>query len=335
MHTDWFWTGNIEAMGTKIMTMPTFLIIGAMKGGTTTLYRLLDQHPEIYMSPVKEPNFYAYRNGRPKLGHPAGLPYPVWIVDTPDAAQHAMELAVDAASFTTLPAYKRLWRDTSAPQRGEASVLYLYLPHVAESIASMNPDMKLIAILRNPVDRAYSHFLMARRMGREPIASFAEAMEAEASRLAQNYDPFWHYRSLGHYATQLERYFKVFDRSQILILLNDDLRKDLGTQYARLLHFLEVDASFKPGPKREYGTGGQPKNTWLYRLATSPSSAKDWFKRVVPRQYQASIMNRLVLSKPELEIELRQQLARSYHDDITRLEELIGRDLSGWKHGAP
>jgi len=317
------------------MTMPTFLIIGAMKGGTTTLYRLLGQHPEIYMSPVKEPNFYAYSGGRPKRQHPPGLPYPVWIVDTPDGARRAMELGVDAATFTTLPAYQRLWQDVSEPQKGEASVLYLYLSHVAESIASMSPSMKLIAILRNPVDRAYSHFLMARRMGREPIASFAEAMEAEASRLAQDYDPFWHYRSLGYYYTQLERYFEVFDRSQILIMLNDDLKKDLKTEYARLLRFLEVDASLRPGPEREYNIGGQPKSAWLYRLATSPSSAKDWFKRVVPTQYHARIMNRLVLSRPELEIELRQQLARSYHDDITRLEESIGRDLSLWKSCAP
>ncbi|MBN1314735.1 MAG: sulfotransferase domain-containing protein [Anaerolineales bacterium] len=313
------------------MTMPTFLIIGAMKAGTTTLFRLLDQHPEVYMSPVKEPNFYAYKDGRPKRGHPPGMPYPVWIIDTPDLAERAMEKRVDAATFTTLPAYQRLWQDVSEPQKGEASVLYLYLPHVAESIASMDPSMKLVAILRNPVERAYSHFLMARRMGREPIASFIEAMEAEASRLAQDYDPFWHYRSLGYYSVQLERYFKVFDRSQILIMFNDDLKKDLYTAYARLLRFLEVDASFEPGPKKEYGIGGQPKSRWLYRLATSPSLIKDYFKRIVPAQYHASILNRFVLSKPELEIELRQQLARFYHDDILRLEDLIGRDLSFWR----
>jgi len=316
------------------MTMPTFLIIGAMKGGTTTLHRLLDQHPEIYMSLVKEPNFYAYRDGRPQRAYPPGLPYPVWIVDTPDAAERAMEMRVDAATFTTMPAYERLWRDASEPQRGEASVLYLYLPHVAESIAGMNPGMKLVAILRNPVDRAYSHYLMARRMGREPIASFAEAMGAEASRLAQDYDPFWHYRNLGYYATQLERYFKVFDRSQILILLNDDLKKDPSAEYARLLRFLEVDDSFQPGLKREYGVGGQPRSRWLYRLATSSSFAKDWFKRVVPARVQARIVNRLVLSKPEMEIELRRELARSYLDEISRLEALIGRDLSHWKPGA-
>lgn len=316
------------------MTMPTFLIIGAMKGGTTTLHHLLDQHPEIYMSPVKEPNFYAYRDGRPQRGHPPGLPYPVWTIETPDEADRAIEMRVDAATFATLPAYERLWQDASEPQRGEASVLYLYLPHVAQSIAGLDPGMKLIAILRNPVDRAYSHFLMARRMGREPIASFAGAMEAEASRLEQDYDPFWHYRSLGCYATQIERYVKVFDRSQIMILLNDDLKNDTAGVYARVLRFLGVDASFQPGPKSEYGVGGQPRSRWLYRLATSSSFAKDLLKRVVPANVQASIVNRFVLSKPELGRELRRQLARSYLDEISRLEELIGRDLSHWKPGA-
>ncbi len=205
------------------MSMPTFLIIGTMKGGTTTLYQLLNQHPQVYMSPVKEPNFFAYQGGRPKRAHPPGLPYPVWIVDSPDVARRAMELKVNAASFTTLSAYGALWEDESAPQRGEASVLYLYLRHVAKSIARMNPDMKIIVILRNPVDRGYSHFLMARRMGREPIESFAEALSAEKTRLTENYDPFWHYLSFGFYYEQLERYFKVFDSSQILVLLNEDL----------------------------------------------------------------------------------------------------------------
>lgn len=310
---------------------PTFLIIGTMKGGTTTLFNLLGRHPEIYMSPIKEPNFYAYRGGRPKRAHPPGLPYPQWIVDTPAAAERAMERRVDAATFTTEAAYERLWQGAQELQRGEASVLYLYLPHVAESIAQLNPDVKLVVVLRNPVDRAYSHFLMARRMGREPIASFADAMEAEESRLAQNYDPFWHYRSIGYYHAQLERYFRVFDRSQLLILLNDDLKKDTKAEYARVLRFLGVDSAFDPGPELQYGVGGAPRNRHLYQLATRPSLVKKWFKRVVPTEYHTAIMKRLVMAKLPLRPELRQEISRIYYDDIMCLEELIGRDLSAWK----
>lgn len=313
------------------MSKPTFLIVGAMKAGTTTLYRLLAQHPEIYMSPVKEPNFYAYRGGRPERAYPPGLPYPVWTIDSPEVARQAMERAVDAATFTTLTAYQELWKDAPQREKGEASVLYLYLPHVAESIAELNPDVKLIVVLRNPVDRAYSHFLMARRMGREPIASFVEAMEAEAARIAQNYDPFWHYRSFGYYHEQLERYYNVFKKSQILILLNEDLKNNLSNEYSGVLRFLGVDTTFKPSPKQEYGVGGIPRSTWLYRLATSTSFGPSWLKSVIPQQFHSTIMKKLVLSKPKLDSEVRADLTNSYRSDILGLEKLIDKDLHLWK----
>jgi hypothetical protein len=242
-----------------------------------------------------------------------------------------MRLGFGAATFTTLRAYQTLWEDVSERQRGEASVVYLYLPHVAAAIASMNPDVKLIVILRNPVDRAYSHYLMARRKGREPLASFREAIAAEPERLAQDYDPYWHYLSFGFYHEQLERYLKVFDRSQMRIVLNDDLRRDSSAVYAQLLRFLEVDASFRPRAKREYGVGGVPRNGWLYKLVVRPSLARDYLKRLIPRRYHATLLKRLVLTKPELDARYRQFLARAYYDDIVRLEQLLSRDLSAWK----
>ncbi|UCC53450.1 MAG: sulfotransferase [Anaerolineaceae bacterium] len=312
------------------MTMPTFLIIGAMKSGTTTLYRLLEQHPEIYMSSVKEPNFFAYIGGRPKRAYPSGLRYPEWIIDSSDAASRAMEMRVNAASFTTLTAYKRLWQDVSKAQKGEASVLYLYLPHVAKSIARIKPDMKLIVILRNPVDRAFSHFQMARRIGREPIDSFAEAMEAEQARLEQNYDPFWHYRNFGYYYQQLERYFKFFDRSQIMIILNEDLRRQSDSVYARLLHFLTVDCSFKPGPEKEFGVGGVPRSQRLYEFLNQSSAIKAWSKRVLPTKYHTRLYKNFVMSRPTLSSSLRRQLTALYTDDVISLEKLIDRDLSHW-----
>lgn len=313
------------------MIGPSFLIIGAMKAGTTALSSLLEQHPQIFVSPVKEPNFYAYYGGRPKCEHPPGLPYPSWIVNTPHAARRAMERRVDAATFTTVRAYETLWQNAIEPQTGEASVRYLYLPQCPELIARLNPDVKLIVILRDPVERAYSHYLMARRMSREPIASFAQAIEAEAARLAQNYDPFWHYFSFGKYFEQLTRYFRFFEKSKILILFSDDMKENLSTEYARVLRFLGVDDSFRSGAKREYGVGGVPRSKLLYRMSTRPSFIKEWFKRIVPAQYHVRIMKRLVLYKPELEHDHRQQLRRRYSSGVASLEGLIEIDLSHWR----
>lgn len=283
------------------------------------------------MSPVKEPNFYAYQGGRPKRAYPPGLPYPEWVVDSPATASRVMEMRADSATFTTLSAYQRLWQDVQEPQRGESSVLYLYLSHVAESILTISPDIKLIAVLRNPVDRAFSHYLMARRMGREPIESFADAVYAEATRLQQGYDPFWHYLSFGFYFRQLKRYYELFDRSQVMIILNEELKQDVRSVCNQLFSFLRVDTSFQCGPVTEFGVGGAPRSRWLYDLGTKPSIVRTGVKRVLPKRFHSTVFKHVVMYRPELGSDLRRQLASIYANDITKLERLIGKDLSRWK----
>jgi hypothetical protein len=306
-----------------------------MKGGTSTLYELLSKHPQIFMSPVKEPNFFAYIGGRPERTHPPGLPYPVWTIDTPDVAEVAMEMKVNAASFTTRHAYERLWQDAKEEQRGEASVLYLYLPDVAEKIASIKPDIKLIAILRDPIERAYSHFQMARRMGREPQSDFVLAMNDDRVRRENNYDPFWLYESFGYYYLQLERYLNCFDPAQIMIVLNEDLRRDNKQVLQRILRFLNVDDSFEPDSRREYGIGGIPRNQKLYRFLNRPSIARSRFLQMLPGGFKdifyTSFYKRLVMSKPALDVSVRRHLVKRYIHDIENLEDLISRDLSDWK----
>ncbi len=123
------------------MTMPNFLIVGAMKCGTTALYYYLEQHPQIFMSPVKEPNFFCFE-GREGLD--------------------------SGNSITDIAAYRGLFRGVSSERAiGEASHCYLYEPRAVERIKHYTPDARLIAILRSPIERAYSHFLHAVRNGTE------------------------------------------------------------------------------------------------------------------------------------------------------------------------
>src|SRR3712207_4104321 len=130
------------------MTLPNFLVIGAMKSGTTALYYYLEQHPEIYMSPVKEPNFFSQENA--------------------------------ADTVTHIGTYEQLFKGASGKKAiGEASHSYLYEPRAAAEIRRYVPKVKLIAILRNPIDRAYSHFLHMVRSGTEPLDDFAQALREE------------------------------------------------------------------------------------------------------------------------------------------------------------
>ena len=123
------------------MTMPNFLIIGAMRAGTTSLYHYLKQHPQVYMSPVKEPRFFALEGEKPDPGRPTD--------------ERLMN-----HSITDIEAYRALFQAVSKETAiGEASPLYLYSPKAPERIRHYIPDAKLIAVLRDPVERAYSHFL--------------------------------------------------------------------------------------------------------------------------------------------------------------------------------
>lgn len=149
--------------------LPTFLVIGAAKAGTTSLYHYLGQHPQVFMSPVKEPGFFALE------GHPLDFrgPGDEWLRQ---------------ATTTTLEAYQKLFEGVrDEPAVGEASVLYLHHHAAPEAIARYVPDVKLVAVLRDPVERAYSAFLYQTRNGREPLADFEEALRAEPRRIADGW----------------------------------------------------------------------------------------------------------------------------------------------------
>src|SRR5947209_2632070 len=122
--------------------LPTFLIIGAMKSGTTALYHALRQHPDIWMSPEKEPHFFAFEDQE--------IPY----------AGPRDRYILESMTVRDIAAYRRLFEPGAAKAAaGEASVMYLYLPHVPPRVKERVPTARLIALLRNPVDRAYSSYM--------------------------------------------------------------------------------------------------------------------------------------------------------------------------------
>ncbi len=181
------------------MTLPNFLIIGAAKSGTTSLYRYLEQHPQIYVN-GKEPGFFAYEGQTVQLGGPE------------DQERFNRRVVTD------LNAYEALFDGISTELAyGESSVAYLYIENTAHRIKQHVPDMRLIAILRDPVDRAFSSYLHLRRDGREPIANFTLALQEENKRIQANWDYLWRYVQMGFYHKQLKPYFDLFGSSQIII----------------------------------------------------------------------------------------------------------------------
>ena len=158
------------------MNMPTFLIIGAMKAGTTSLYHYVGQHPQIYMSPVKEPQFFTFENEALDFHGPGD-----WHI--------THQIVKD------LENYRKLFQGVTEERAiGEASTVYLYSSRTAERIHSYIPDAKLIAILRDPVERAYSNYVQAIHSDREPLDDFLQAFREEQNRIRKKWLYFWHYR---------------------------------------------------------------------------------------------------------------------------------------------
>jgi sulfotransferase family protein len=228
-------TRNLAARGQWLVArvtaarrmLPDFMIIGAQKAGTTSLYRYLSQHPDIAPALRKEIHFFDehYNKG------------PAWY----------------RSFFPTLAACNQHLRVTGRRlQTGEATPYYLFHPLVPERVRGLLPGAKLIVVLRDPVSRAYSHYQHMRSRGREPL-SFCEAVEQEPKRSHQMFS----YVSRGFYASQIREWLRFFPRSQFLFLKSEDLHMRPVEALERAGGFLGLNP-FKWTPSTMFNQGRYP-----------------------------------------------------------------------------
>jgi hypothetical protein len=304
-------------MTVKHANLPDFIIIGAPKAGTTSLYRYLGTHPQIYMSPVKEPRYMAFPDRKPAFRGTAAREFNnavVWRFD----------------DYRNLFAERRDER-----MAGEASPLYLWSEEAPTTMRRIVPDVKLVAILRDPVARAHSHFCHNRRLGREPFADFRDALDAEPERIARGWNPNIQYRGRGRYGEQIRRFLSVFPRDQLLVLLQADMRKRPAETLAELCRFLGVDDTFEFDTTARYNvTDGMPRRIWLSRLFVAESGLKRAARRVVPESVRSALFEKYYHSnlepRPALDPDVRRLLRAEFREDILLLQELIDRDLAVW-----
>jgi Sulfotransferase family len=302
--------------------LPTFLIIGAGKAGTTACYYYLKAHPEIYMSPVKEPRFFAFDGRRPS--------YPGRVY-----GEFPTSVAVD------LEAYQRLF-DGATTERalGEASPQYLSTPGTAERIRAHIPEVSLVAILRDPAERAYSQFLHMVRDGFEPERDFMAALDAEPDRIRDGWAPAFHYTARAFYHRNLSSYFAAFDPSQIRVYLYEDFRRDTARVLRDMYAFVGVNPDFLPDLTARYNVSGVPKSRLLFtaydRLVRAARAAER--RGFVPGRVlddgvfasATTAFQRWILERPRIPAEAHARLRALYREDTLKLQGLIGRDLSDW-----
>jgi hypothetical protein len=296
---------QLPGQGAHSMTMPNFLIIGAMKAGTTALYYYLEQHPQIYMSPVKEPDFFCFEG----------------------------EKNLDGSPVTDIDTYRDLFKSVSSERAiGEASHCYLYKPRAVERIKHYVPEAKFIAVLRNPVDRAHSHFLHRVRDGTEPLTDFARALREDAHRKNPQ-----DYVGRGLYHGQLKRYFDAFGRDRIRVYLYEDLSDAPLDTLRDAFRFLEVDGTFVPDVSLRRNVSGYPKYKTLDAVLRRPSLVKQALKLYLPARLRwrlstafDNLKTRNLTEPPSMPPEVQRQQIEIYREDVLKLQELICRDLTGW-----
>jgi Sulfotransferase family len=256
------------------MTMPNFLIIGAAKSGTTSLYHYLKQHPEIYMSPLKEPRFFAVEGKTLDFRGPN------------DDEMSFLQMSLIRKSVTDIDTYRALFRGvTDEKAIGEASPLYLYSPEAPARIKHYIPQARLIAILRNPVDRAFSSYLHCVRDRGEPLQDFAQALREEETRIEDGWGPIWHYKNVGFYSAQLERFFDTFRRDQIKVFLYEDLKEDPVGVLRSTYRFLEVGETRLPDVSLKHNISGVPRIRLVHELLNKPNPIKSAFRPLLPANY--------------------------------------------------
>ncbi len=292
------------------MTLPNFIVIGAAKAGTTALYWYLSEHPGVFMSPVKETNFFAYgrdAQGNLLYGDPAVHHFPI----------------------QTMVEYQELFaRAGTAAAIGEASPIYLECPQAADRIRAAIPSVRIIASLRQPVERAYSDYLMhlrhrGQRLDPERDLNASSPWAATDSR----------WMEVSRYHGQIERYYAAFPRSQVHVSLFDDLRSGPLTLVQDVYRFVGVDPGFAPDFDTPHAIGGLPASRLLEKLLTNravqmtvkpllPGGAANWVKRMRARNLK---------KPPPLPSDLKRELThRNFRDDIRRTAEVIGRSLDHW-----
>ena len=296
--------------------LPNFLIIGAAKSGTTAIYTYIKQHPEIFMSPKKELRYFSNIYPQPK--------------NVPNQYIHE--------SVSSLEEYEHFF-DGVTDERviGESSPTYLYTPGTAENIKLNIPHVKLLVILRNPIDRAYSAYTHALREWKEPAKTFKEALDLETQRIEAGWGMLWHYTNAGFYFEQLSRYYRIFDSLQIKVVLYDDLVNDPYDLLQDIFLFLGVDIKFKPDISSRPNVSGFPKNArldiFLRKLFLGDNLLKRISQNLFPTAFRKKVTTKIRqtnLEKRAMPLDTRKQLAMTFSEDILQLEKLINRDLSLW-----
>lgn len=290
-------------------SIPSFIIGGAPKSGTTALYNILARHPQVCMSEIKEPKFFSDVKGD---------------MTTKISGDGARTPGTFSKGFEW---YQSLFKNYSPGQlTGEASSLYICLDDAAEKIKQHRPDTKIIFILRNPAERTFSHYRQEYKLGFD-FPPFEEMIKKEHPR-------YRFYENVSHYKKHLERFYSFFPKEQILVLLNEDFRDNAMKEMEKIFSFLGLPAlsAEDVNASKEYNEQLVPKSRKMARMMTIIQQAK--ITSILPRGIRSKLfhvrnlfikMNSQKAGKEDLEPGIRKILDTIFAEDIQYIRNLLQR----------
>ena len=304
---------------------PDFLVIGAPKAGTSALHEALRAHPQVYVPSgrhpyEKEPKYFMCEDAPPPAYCGPG--------DAHSQQEWVWRRADYASLFAPAPA---------GQLRGESTPFYLWSHGAKRRIAEQLPDAKLIVIVRDPVDRAYSNWMHLWVDGLEPEADFATAMAAEEERIAAGYAPFWRYRELGLYGQQLEDLYTLVPREQVHVLRFGSLIEEPTRALDDVAAFLGIETgllSEVPANNTRLFAQQGPVADSVGRVIRAGAALGAHVPPQLWRQASKPLIayrQRGAAPRPRLDPDLRARLVDSFADDIALLESLTGLDLAAWR----
>lgn len=303
--------------------MPNFFIVGAARSGTTSLDRYLSQHPEIYVTPKKENHFFATDYFPSAFNGPGDERLNQLLIRDED--QYA-QLFAGAAGAKAI---------------GESSAFYLCFPSTAERIAQAVPAAKIIIVLREPVARAYSAYMFMVRDGRETLG-FEEGLSLEEERKQKDFEPIWWYKELSLYYKQVKHYLDVFGTQQVKVLLYDELFANPGQVLRDVYTFLGVKEDVAIDTSVRYNLSGAPKSRRFYNLLDNfiynPNPLEKHIKSLVPQHLRVAWASKAIgmFTRPvPITTQIHEQLKVHFAEDVSKLEDLLQRDLLCWQYREP
>ena len=295
---------------------PDFFIVGAPKSGTTAMAQYLSVHPEIHMSYRKEMHYFGADLER--------IPHYYFVDNEKEYLS-------------------RFKPPASAKVIGEASVNYLLSASAPAEIKAFSPNSRILIMLRNPVEMLYSYHSQLLWGTYEDITDFSEALAAEPDRKAGRRLPkcammrsALYYREVANYVEQVQRYFEVFGRDAVHVILFDDFREDLQREFLLTQEFLGV-SPFELPKFKVVNPNKVTRLRWLMELIQLQPAPINWALALMPDELRywflgkLSRVNTRIEPRPPMPAELRAQLTAEFAPAAEKLGRLLNRDLSNWQ----